>query len=249
MNNYTKITVQDIEIASQFFENEKHLDEFLANVCRYYSGKNLTIKTKIVRKYFETYKKTMDGVIKARDYGKNGGTKRVENQEITNDTLQGYIEDSPQPKLKEIKRNKEKEKEINKKGILENQINEIYQIYPSKCPFRNSSTGKSAKNKKQIEKLIKDNSFENIQQRLKQYIEDCNNSKTFLKNFETILNQLPEASEFEAIAETPINDETIVVYTNQDDIDPEREHRAFKRVFDEYLTRNKPVKFIRYAGI
>lgn len=247
MNNYTKITVQDIEIASQFFENEKHLDEFLANVCRYYSGKNLTIKTKIVRKYFETYKKTMDGVIKARDYGKNGGTKRVENQEITNDTLKGSIQDTPQPKLKEVKRNKEKEKEVNIN--IENEVNEIYEIYPSKCPFRNSSTGKSAKNKKQIEKLIKDNSFENIKQRLKQYIQDCINSTTFLKNFGTILNQLPEASEFEAITETPVNDETIVVYTNQDDIDPEREHRAFKRVFDEYLTRNKPVKFIRYAGI
>jgi hypothetical protein len=78
IENYSKITEQDITIAEEFFENEKHLDEFLANVSRYYSKKTLTIKTKIVKKYFEAYRKTMDFVIQARYKGKEGGTKSAD---------------------------------------------------------------------------------------------------------------------------------------------------------------------------
>lgn len=244
MNNYTKITMQDIEIAESFFENDRHLDEFLANVCRYYSGKTITIKTKIVAKYFETYKKTMDNVIKARDFGKNGGTKRVENQSNVNDTLEGCIEDTPQPKLIEVNINKDKE--INIKEILENQINEIYEIYPTKCPVKNRSTGKNAKNRKQIESLIKKNSFENIKTRVTNYVNESEKDKVWIKNFSSILNELPE---LEDQTKKPITSETMVVFTNDDDIDPNREHKAYKRVYDEYLSQGKPIKFIRYVGI
>jgi len=242
--NYTKITIQDIEIAENFFENDKHLDEFLANVCRYYSGKTITIKSKIVQKYFETYKKTMDNVILARDYGKNGGAKRIENQHIENDTLEGSVEAPLQPKVIEVNK---KEIEINIKEILENQIEEIYELYPTKCPIKKKSTGKNVKNKKQIEVLIKNNSFENIKTRLKNYVDDCEKHKVWIKNFSTILNQLPEIEE-ETIKETITND-TIVVFTDDDDIDKNREHKVRKQVFDSYLERNKPVKFVRYAGI
>jgi hypothetical protein len=98
-SNYSKISNQDIQIAENFFENDKHLDEFLANVSRYYSGRPLTLKTKIVEKYFAVYTKTMDFVIQARGKGKIGGVKRVENQIDTNHTLEGSIDgtsDEPQ---------------------------------------------------------------------------------------------------------------------------------------------------------
>lgn len=239
--SYTKITLQDIEIAEKFFENEKHLDEFLANVCRYYSNKNLTIKSKIVQKYFETYKKVMDIVIVARDYGNKGGTKRVENQSNTKDTLEGGIEETLVTNIKEIKRNKNKIKEINI-----NECDEIYNLYPSKCNLRNSSLGKNKKNKSQIQKLLKEDTFENISKRITNYLKNCNKSKTYLKNFTTLLNQLPELEENPQ--QTQINNETIVVFTDGDDIDPNREHKVFKKVYDEYLQRGKQVKFIRYAG-
>ena len=86
---YSKITDEDIGIAEQFFDNDKHLDEFLANVSRYYSQRNLTIKTKIVQKYFTAYKKTMDFVLNARGTGAKGGIKAAENQTIKSDTLAG----------------------------------------------------------------------------------------------------------------------------------------------------------------
>jgi uncharacterized phage protein (TIGR02220 family) len=118
--NYSKISSQDIKIAENFFENDKHLDEFLANVSRYYCGMPLTIKTKIVKKYFTAYMKTMDFVIQARTKGKIGGQKRSENQSITNHTLEGALEnnsrvvdDTLQPNInsKVISNNIKEEKE------------------------------------------------------------------------------------------------------------------------------------------
>lgn len=118
---YSKITDEDIGIAEQFFENEKHLDEFLANVSRYYSQRNLTIKTKIVQKYFTAYKKTMDFVLNARGTGSKGGLKAAENQTNKDETLIGVLSNPsetlidtvlPNINSKDIS-NKSKDKTIN----------------------------------------------------------------------------------------------------------------------------------------
>jgi hypothetical protein len=124
MSGYVKITFEDIEIARKFFENEKHLDEFILQVCKYYLGVSVVFRYKIVKKYFETYKKTMDRVILARQFGSKGGLQRIENQQDKSYTLegyvkgevQGYVKDTLQPKLikeiKEIKEIKIKESEV-----------------------------------------------------------------------------------------------------------------------------------------
>lgn len=120
MGGYVKITFEDIEIAKNFFENEKHLDEFLINVCKYYCGFENVFKYKNVKKYFETYKKTMDRVILGRSTGSIGGKKRIENQQDIKYTLEGVLEggvkDPVQPKLikerKETKLKKESEIEF-----------------------------------------------------------------------------------------------------------------------------------------
>lgn len=126
MNYYAKLTIQDYEIAEKFFENERHLDEFCANVIRYYNSKPLTIKTKLVKKYFESYKKTMNFVIGSREFGKNGGDKRIENQSYTKDTLEGVVEQVlepiPQPKLTKVNRNKSK---LNKAEFVPPEFDEV----------------------------------------------------------------------------------------------------------------------------
>lgn len=116
MPGYVKITFEDIEIAKNFFENEKHLDEFLINVCKYYCGYDNVFKYKNVKKFFETYKKTMDRVIVGRSTGSIGGRKRAENQQDTTVTLQGVLEGGIEVPLlpketKEINLTKETETE------------------------------------------------------------------------------------------------------------------------------------------
>lgn len=92
---FFKITFEDIELAENFFENDKHLSEFLLNVIRYYRVKPTQFKTKIVRKYFETYKKTMDYILLAKHHGKKAHEQISENQDIKQDTLEGCLKTPP----------------------------------------------------------------------------------------------------------------------------------------------------------
>jgi len=73
-----------------------------------------------------------------------------------------------------------------------NDIEYIYSLYPSKCPVQNRSLGKTAKNKKQIEKHLKTKTKEELENIIVSYIEDCKNNKVYLKNFSSLLNNLPE---------------------------------------------------------
>jgi hypothetical protein len=108
---FIKITFEDIEIAERFFDNSKHLNEFLFGVIEYYRGKNPAIKTKIVSKYFETYKKTMDFILQSKDYGFKGYTKKTEIQALTKYTLKGGGEPTLPTNSKVIS-NKNKEESI-----------------------------------------------------------------------------------------------------------------------------------------
>ena len=86
---------------------------------------------------------------------------------------------------------KEKEKDILSKEKAE-QIERLYEVYPTKCPITGRSLGKCSKNKKQIETLLKTRTPEDIELTIREYVVDCKNHGVYLKNFSTILNQLPE---------------------------------------------------------
>jgi len=155
-----------------------------------------------------------------------------ENFEIVNQNLDSWIKDH------------------NKKPTInEEQINEIYELYPTKCPYKKSSTGKSLKDKDKIKTILKTKTFDEVKTIIQTYLEECEKSKTWLKNFSTFLNNLPEPIKSDEQTEKIPNNDSIVVYTDADAFDPKREEKVRKEVFDDYVQRGKPVNFIRYARI
>tara|TARA_R110000868_G_scaffold396266_1_gene668400 strand:+ start:224 stop:820 length:597 start_codon:yes stop_codon:yes gene_type:complete len=96
---YIKITIQDIEIAEEFFDNEKHFNEFLINVFKYYRGKEITIKTKIVAKYFKSYTKTMDYVIVNKEIGYKGYLLKSNNQQLKGEVVEPSLEAVVEPNI------------------------------------------------------------------------------------------------------------------------------------------------------
>jgi len=77
-------------------------------------------------------------------------------------------------------------------SIVKESIEDIYKLYPSKCPIQKRLTGKTAKNKSKIEDLLKTNSAQDLKDIINLYIADSIKTNTYIKNFGTFLNNLPE---------------------------------------------------------
>lgn len=71
-------------------------------------------------------------------------------------------------------------------------IEEIYNAYPSRCVVKSSNTGKGTKDKDKIESLLGEYSKEHLLKVIKFYIDECKKSNTYMKNFKTFLNNLPD---------------------------------------------------------
>ena len=91
---FIKVNIEDLIYAKEFFDNVSDYSLWLYAVTEYYQGKEIVIKKKIVKKYFDNYKKTMNIVIQAKEFGKKGALKRFENQEVNEYTL---IDPLPNP--------------------------------------------------------------------------------------------------------------------------------------------------------
>ena len=75
-------------------------------------------------------------------------------------------------------------------------VNDIYNYYPSKCSVSNRSTGKSRKKDcKKIEQLLKEYSIDKLKSIIDRYKSECLNTKTYMKNFATFLNNIPDYDE------------------------------------------------------
>jgi hypothetical protein len=71
-------------------------------------------------------------------------------------------------------------------------VDEIFNLYPNRCPVKNRSTGKSNADKKRIAKLLQTKSLDELTTAIIGYVSDCQHTNTYLKNFGTLLNNLPE---------------------------------------------------------
>lgn len=132
VRDYVKISEQDLLLAEEFFENEKHFSEWLLNVFNYYRGKDVKIKTKIVQRYFNNYKKTMDFIINSVKTGKDGGEKSAENQRVKSDTLGGVVGGVVAPMVVDTVPPNSKDKIVNSKTVKENDFELFWSKYPKK---------------------------------------------------------------------------------------------------------------------
>ena len=86
-------------------------------------------------------------------------------------------------------------------NLVENEnenIIEIYKTYPSNCLVKKTrSLGKCEKNKEQIKKLLQTKSKDEIINIIETYKKNCVLSETYMKNFGTFLNNMPDYSEEE----------------------------------------------------
>lgn len=70
-------------------------------------------------------------------------------------------------------------------------VERMYSLYPSRCPKRNASLGKTKKDKDRIRKLLKCYSMEEIERVFKHEIEE-KYEKQYMQNFSTFLNNFPD---------------------------------------------------------
>ena len=70
-------------------------------------------------------------------------------------------------------------------------VERMYSLYPSRCPKRATSLGKTKKDKDRIRKLLKYYSMEEIERVFKNEIEE-KYEKQYMQNFSTFLNNFPD---------------------------------------------------------
>lgn len=70
-------------------------------------------------------------------------------------------------------------------------VERMYAMYPTRCPVQDRKLGKSYEDKKRIRKLLKTYTKEQIEQVFKEEI-DSKYGKSYMRNFSTFLNNFPE---------------------------------------------------------
>lgn len=90
-------------------------------------------------------------------------------------------------------------------------VDKMYALYPTKCPKRNTSLGKSMKDKARIKALLKTYTKEQIEQVIRNEV-DSNYGVNYMKNFSTFLNNFPDPTGSDcATAHTMTQKEDVVI--------------------------------------
>ena len=92
----------------------------------------------------------------------------------------------------------------NNSRIYSKDVEEVYKNYPSRCVIGGRALGKSIKNKNKIKALLKLHTIEYLVDLQEKYKSDCLKTNTYMKNYGTYLNQLPDPEQFEDITEKKV---------------------------------------------
>ena len=105
-------------------------------------------------------------------------------------------------------------------------INRLYALYPTKCPVSRRATGKSSKDKHKLEVLLRTNTEEKLAGIIKRYIKECTEQQTYVKNFATFLNNLPDYNQpVASVKETKEEAIRKASHPSQEEID--RQYNSF----------------------
>ena len=85
--------------------------------------------------------------------------------------------------------------------VVNDFVDRMYALYPTRCPKRNASLGKSRTDKLKIRKLLKTYTMEEIEQVIRSEV-DGSYGVHYMKNFSTFLNNFPEPQEINPVAAT-----------------------------------------------
>lgn len=129
----------------------------------------------IARGMLTLIKPQLDANIQRYKNGKKGGRPKATKNQIENKT---------------------ETNENDNHNVNDNEIIEIiYNSYPTRCVVGGRSTGKTGKCKDKIKTLLKTLSAEKLIESIKWYVDDCKKTNTFMKNFTTFLNNIPDIPE------------------------------------------------------
>ena len=83
---------------------------------------------------------------------------------------------------------------INIYNVDSAKVTEIYKLYPTNCPTNNRRLSKSKNNKKQLASLLNKKEYtpEELINIISKYNNECRGTKTFMKDFTTFLNNIPD---------------------------------------------------------
>ena len=98
--------------------------------------------------------------------------------------------------LDEPKKEKKSKEKDNTFEDNDDFVEMIYSLYPTKCPKRGTSLGKSTKDKDRIRKLLKTYTKEQIEMVVRKEIGD-KYGISYMQNFSTFLNNFPDPSTME----------------------------------------------------
>lgn len=110
----------------------------------------------------------------------------AQNAESTMHKMQSHYAQNAEPSNSKIKDN------IKENNIADfpQDVEELYAIYPTRCPKSGRGTDKGRESKKILVRLLKTRSSQEIAAAIRAYLEDCNKTNTFIKNFDTLLHRI-----------------------------------------------------------
>lgn len=94
-----------------------------------------------------------------------------------------------------------REEDKSSKKDIDEFVEMVYKMYPTKCPKRNTSLGKCSKDKDRIRRLLKTYTKEQIVAVVK-YEVDTKYGKEWMSNFSTFLNNFPDPDSIDEITQS-----------------------------------------------